>query len=115
MKSIRQSVFASVVIMLLMSFQILNTSLNITVLNELGNPEPGAKVQLFENEKDYKEEKNVALEGVTDKKGVLKFKEVKNISYYIIVRKDDKDNAGGAEQIGKLEAGRINKATVIIQ
>lgn len=115
MKSIVKIIFTAASLALLMSFQIINTSLNVTVLNGLGNPEPGAKVQLFENEKDYREEKNVALEGITDKKGVLKFKEIKAISYYVIVRKDDKDNSDGAEQIGKLESGRINKATIIIQ
>lgn len=102
-------------ILLLSSFQILKTSLNVTVLNELGNPVEGATVQLFVKEVDYKEEKNIALEGVTDKKGVIKFKEIKAMSYYVIVRKDDKDNSEGGEQTGKLESGRINKVNVIIQ
>lgn len=115
MKSTFKITLSLAAIVLLMSFQIIKTSLNVTVLNELGNPEEGAKVQLFETEKDYREEKNVALEGITDKKGILKFKEIKAMSYYVIVRKGDKDNSEGAEQIGKLESGRINKATVIIQ
>jgi hypothetical protein len=52
---------------------------------------------------------------VTDKKGVLKLKDLKAISYYILIKKDDKDNSGGGEQVGKLEAKKINKVTVIIQ
>lgn len=99
----------------MMSFQLIKTQLAVTVRNELGNLEEGATVQLFETEADYKAEKNIAAEGATDKKGVIKFKELKAISYYVIVRKDDKDNSDGGEQTGKLEANRINKVTIIIQ
>jgi alkylation response protein AidB-like acyl-CoA dehydrogenase len=86
-----------------------------SVQGSLGNPVEGATVQLFEKEADYKEEKNVSLEGVTDKKGIIKFKEIKAMSYYVIVRKDDKDNSEGGEQTGRLEPGRINKVNIIIQ
>jgi hypothetical protein len=106
---------AGAFILMLMSFQIIKTQLSVTIRNELGNTEEGVTVQLFETEEDYKTEKNAAAEGQTDKKGVVKFKELKAISYYVIARKDDKDNSGGGEQTGKLEANRINKVTVVIQ
>jgi uncharacterized protein YbbC (DUF1343 family) len=96
------------------AFQLIKTTLTLTVRDELGNTVEGAKVQLFENEADYNAEKNVAAEGLTDKKGVLKLKELKAIEYYLIVRKDDKDNSGGGEKT-KLEEKKINKVTVIIQ
>jgi len=96
-------------------FQIIKTQLSVTVRDELGNTVEGASVQLYENEDDYAAEKNVAAQGVTDAKGVLKMKELKAISYYVIVRKDDKDNVGGGEQTGKLDANRINKVTIVIQ
>jgi len=115
MKIVTRSIVASALVLLLLSFQIIKTQLTLTVRNELGNTEEGVKVQLFENEDDYKAEKNIAAEGVTDKKGVIRFKELKAIPYYVIARKDDKDNSGGGEMIGKLEENRINKATVIIQ
>lgn len=99
----------------LASFQLIKTSLNITVRDEVGNTVEGATVQLFEKEEDYTSEKNVAVEGVTDSKGYLKFKELKPISYFVIVRKDDKDNSGGGERTGKLEEKKINKVTVVIQ
>jgi hypothetical protein len=99
----------------LSAFQIIKTTLTVTVRDELGNTVEGAKVQLFENEADYTAEKNIAAEGVSDKKGILKLKELKAIPYYVIVRKDDKDNSGGGEQTGKLEAKKINKVTIIIQ
>jgi hypothetical protein len=115
MKSLLKLTSVIALFIFLSGFQVIKTSLTLTVRNDLGNTEEGVKVQLFENEADYKAEKNVALEGITDNKGVIKFKEIKAISYYVIARKDDKDNSGGGEQIGKLEANKINKVTVIIQ
>jgi hypothetical protein len=100
---------------LISSSQLIKTTLHVTVRDELGNTVEGATVQLFEKEDDYLKEENVAAEGQTDSKGILKLKDLKAISYYLIVRKDDKDNAGGGEQTGKLEEKRINKVTVIIQ
>lgn len=95
--------------------QILNTSLTLTVRDELGNTVPGAAIQLFETEEDYLKEKNAVFTATTDAKGIAKFKKMKAISYFVLVRKDDKDNTGGGERIGKLEDGKFNKATVVIQ
>jgi hypothetical protein len=95
--------------------QIIKTSLNVTVRDELGNTVEGATVMLFEKEEDYTKETNIAAQGVTDAKGVLKLKELKSIPYFAIVRKGDKDNAGGGEQTGKLEAKKVNKVTIVIQ
>jgi hypothetical protein len=97
------------------AFQIIKTSLGVTVRDEVGNIVVGATVQLFEKEEDYTAEKNVAAEGLTDDKGYIRFKELKNISYFVIVRKDDKDNSGGGERTGKLEEKKINKVTIVIQ
>jgi hypothetical protein len=102
-------------ILIVSAFQLIKTSLNVTVRDEVGNTVEGATVQLFEKEEDYTKEAHVVAEGVTDKKGYLKLKELKPMSYYIIVRKGDKDNSGGGEQTGKLESNRINKVTIIIQ
>ncbi len=97
------------------SAQLLNTSLTITVRDDLGNTVTGAEVRLFETEEDYLKEKNVAFSGVSDSKGLVKLKKLKTISYWVIVRKDDKDNTGGGERIGVLEEGKFNKATIIIE
>jgi hypothetical protein len=96
-------------------FQLINTSLTLTVRDDLGNTVSGVQVQLFETEDDYLKEQNAAFSGVSDDKGIVKFKKLKGISYYVIARKDDMDNSGGGEKIGKLEEGKFNKATVIIQ
>ena len=115
MKTFSRILYALSFMILASSFQIIKTSLNITVRDEVGNTVQGATVQLFEKEEDYTSEKNVAVEGVTDAKGYLKLKELKAISYFVIVRKDDKDNSGGGERTGKLEEKRMNKVTIVIQ
>jgi hypothetical protein len=95
--------------------QIIKTTLTLTVRDELGNTVEAASVKIFEKEADYTAEKGPAAEGVTDKKGVVKFKNLKGIAYYILARKGDKDNAGGGEKTGVLEEKKINKTTVVIQ
>lgn len=99
----------------LSAFQIIKTQIAITIRNEVGNTEEGVKVMLFETEGDYTKEVNVVAEGETDEKGVVKFKELKPTTYFVIARKGDKDNSGGGEQTGKLEEKRINKVTIVIQ
>ena len=112
----RSSAFSlAFLIILMVHAQIIKTSLTVTVRDELGNTVEGASVTLFENETDYKTEKNASASGVTDAKGAVKFKNQKAISYFIIARKGDKDNAGGGEQTGKLEEKKINKVTLVIQ
>jgi hypothetical protein len=91
------------------------TSLTLTVRDEVGNTVEGASVKLFEKREDYDKETNVTAEAVTNDKGVAKFKDIKPVAYYVLVKKGDKDNAGGGEQIGKLEEGKFNKSTVVIQ
>ena len=115
MKSCLRILFALSFLLLSQSFQIIKTTLSLTVRDEVGNTVEGATVQLFEKEEDYVAEKNVAVEGTTDAKGILKLKDLKAMSYFVIVRKDDKDNSGGGERTGKLEEKRINKVTIVIQ
>ena len=115
MKKFTLLFFIVVLVVLTSQAQIIKTSLTLTVRDELGNTVEGATVKIFEKEADYTAEKNASAEGVTDPKGIVKFKNLKAIAYYILARKDAKDNAGGGEQTGKLEAKRFNKATVVIQ
>ena len=95
--------------------QIFKTSLTVTVRDELGNTVEGASVRLFLKEEDFTKEVNPVMETTTDKKGIAKFNKLKPESYFILARKGDKDNTGGGEKIGKLEEGKFNKVTVIIQ
>lgn len=102
-------------IVLLSGFQIIKTTLNITVRDELGNIVEGASAQLFETEDDYLKEQNAVAADSTDKHGIVRFKDLKAMSYYVIIRKDDKDNSGGGERTAELEPKRINKVTIVIQ
>ena len=95
--------------------QLFKTNLTLTVRDELGNTVQGASVKLFEKKEDYLKEENVAAETTSNEKGLPKFKGIKPVSYFVLVRKGDKDNAGGGEEIGKLEEGKFNKSTVVIQ
>jgi Carboxypeptidase regulatory-like domain len=95
--------------------QFINTSLTITVRDEVGNTVAGASIQLFESEENYTQEKNAVAAGVTDAKGVFRFKKLKAAPYFVLVKKEDKDNAGGGEKVGKLEEGKFNKVTIVIQ
>ncbi len=95
--------------------QLFNTSLTITVRDELGNTVQGASIKLFETEDNYTKEKSEVASGSTDAKGVFRFKKLKPIPYFVLVKKGDKDNAGGGEEIGKLEEGKFNKVTIVIQ
>ena len=115
MKTLLTSVVAISFLMLTLQFQIIKTSMNVTVRNELGNTEEGATITLYETEEDYKAEKNSVAEMTTDAKGFARFKELKPISYYVLVKKGDKNNFGGGEQTGKLEEKRINKVTIVIE
>ncbi len=97
------------------SAQIFNTSLTITVRDEVGNLVPGAEVKLYKTEADYQKEENSVMEETSDAKGLVKLKKMEAISYYVIVRKGDKDNSGGGEIIAKLDEGKFNKVTIVIQ
>ncbi len=94
--------------------QLFNTSLTITVRNELGNTVEGVAVKLFEKVEDYNKEVNAIAEGITDAKGVVKFNKLKPEAVFILGRKGEIDNAGGGEKT-VLEKGRFNKVTIVIQ
>lgn len=115
MKRLLLSFVAIGFLMMTLQFQIIKTQLHVTIRNELGNTEEGVTVQLYENEEDYKTEKNVVQESVTDEKGVAKFKELKAIGYFVLAKKDDKNNFGAGEKTAPLEAKRINKVTIVIE
>ena len=115
MKNLLSSFLISTFVMLTAQAQIIKTSLTLTVRDELGNTVKDASVKLFENEADYTVEKNYSAEGTTDEKGVVKFKDLKAIPYFVLASKGDKDNVGAGEKTGKLSEKKFNKATIIIQ
>jgi hypothetical protein len=115
-----KKIFGMTIVLLLISVsvttsQIFKTSLTLTVRDELGNIVEGASVKLFEKQDDYNKETNQVAEATTDAKGIAKFKGIRPIAYFVLVNKGDKDNAGGGEKIDKLDEGKFNKSTIVIQ
>ncbi len=111
-------VFAS---MLAFSFkssenQLLKTSLRVTVLNELGNPEEGVVLKLYTTDKDYEEETNPVSDSVlTDKKGRATFKDLEPIVYFVSAEKGKMNNHGAGIQTNPLESGKVNKVNIVIE
>ena len=96
--------------------QILKTNLTITVLDDTGNLQEEASVTLYNTEDDYRASKNPAFPTqVTDKKGKIKFKNLEPVSYFIEVKKGEKNNDGLGTQTGKLVEGKTNKVNIIIE
>jgi len=96
--------------------QVLKTNLTITVLDDAGNIQEGATVILYKTEEDYRASKNPAVPSQkTDQKGRVKFKDLDAISYFVEVRKGEKNNDGLGAQTGDLVAGRTNKVNIIIE
>lgn len=96
--------------------QILKTSLEITVRDNLGNVVEGAEVQLFNTKEDYQKEENV-IEGVkvTDEKGRVKFTGLDAKEYYVNVEKGDMNNYGAGIKTDELVPKRGNRVTIIIE
>ena len=97
--------------------QIFKTALKVTILDDLGNIQQGAKVRLFESEADYKAETNAILpeEQGTDKKGVIWFRDIPAKAYWILAENGDLNNWSGGVKTGALEKKKINKINIIIE
>lgn len=95
--------------------QLLPTKLRITVIDGLGNQTEGAKVSIFENEKDYRAGENAVATALSDSKGRVTFKELKPIAYYIYATKDDMNNDGEGVVTAPLDEGKLNKVNTVIE
>ncbi len=93
-----------------------STSIKISVLDNLGNMVEGATVTLYTSKDDYRNETNPAQEpGITDAKGVVKFKKISAVKYFIYVTKGDMNNIGNGVETDPLEEGKLNKLTIVIE
>ncbi len=100
--------------MLLTSSQVLKTQLQVTVLDNVGNIQPNARVTLYESEADYNNSKPALPSQVTNKKGKTRFIGLKAIDYFVYCEKGKKNNLFHGEKTGELQKGRINKVNLII-
>jgi hypothetical protein len=108
------------IFMLLSAFpaesQRIQTSLRITVRNDLGNLVENAKVTLYASEDDYNNSENPVQEfAYTNQKGEVRFRDLQPKSYFVDVQKDDLNNEGGGVKIKRLDKGKSNRVTIIIQ
>lgn len=115
----KTSVTALILLVLIFSsFQtkFLPTSLKITVINSLGNVVHNAEVTIYKSEDNYRNNINpVAETQLTDEKGIVTFKKLDPVSYFIDARKGDQSNDGEGVQTAKLKEGRINKVNTVIE
>jgi hypothetical protein len=93
----------------------LPTSLKVTVLDELGNPIEGATVKLYLTKDDYFNSANEVATGTTNKKGIVSFKKLDPIAYYLDARIGEKSNDGMGAQTSVLQEGRINAVNMVIE
>ncbi len=96
--------------------QLLKTSLEITVRDNLGNIVEGAEVQIFNTKEEYQKEEN-SIQGLktTDNKGRVKFTDLDAKEYYVNVEKGDLNNYGAGIKTDELVPKRGNKVTIIIE
>lgn len=96
--------------------QLFNTTLQITVRDELGNVVEGAEVLLYKTEEDYEKNINPVMEAQhTNNKGIATFSKIEPIEYFVNVSKDDASNIGAGVKTGNIDAKRLNKVTIIIE
>lgn len=97
------------------SAQLLSTKLNITVVDELGNPVEDATVSIYKTKDDYMQSQDTLMSATTDKKGLVKFKDLEPVSYFVDARTAEKNNDGKGAKIAPLEEGRVNKVNIVIE
>ena len=97
-------------------WKFLPTTLKVTVLDELGNPVVGAKVTLFLNEEDYRKEINPVTESkVTDEEGVVRFKKLEPVAYFVHAEFEKKTNVGAGVKTEALQEGKTNRVNTVIR
>ncbi len=91
------------------------TSLELRIVDSMGAIQHGAEVSLFKTEKDLIEgTKSVAGPSYTNKKGVVKFKKLPGLKYWVKASKGDLTNLK-AQETSRLRDGKKNKIIIIIE
>lgn len=116
----KKIIFSTLIILLTMvafdaQSEVLPTNLKITILDNLGNPVADAKVSIYSSKDDYLNSKNAITQGVTNAKGIVKFKKLEPKAYYIEAVSGDKKNDGLGAATDQLQEGRTNLVNVVIE
>lgn len=97
------------------SSQLIKTQLFVTVVDEIGNVQPGAKVTLYKTQEDYENGANGIGPKKANHKGKVRFLGLKKTSYYILAKKGKKDNTLGGEKVKDLNEGKMNRVNIVIE
>ena len=95
--------------------QILNTKLQVFVVNDSGNAVDSAMVYLYKTEADYDVSENAIQSASTDAKGRVVFKKLAPTAYFMHVEKGDMTNVGRGVKTTKLVAKKKNRLNVVIE
>lgn len=95
--------------------QLLNTKLQVLVMNDLGNAVEGAKVSLYKTQADYDKSENAVQTGETNGKGKVSFKKLEPTAYFMHVEKGELTNIGRGVKTTKLVAKKKNRLNVVIE
>lgn len=101
-------------LLMLCSYQVIRTQLRVTILDDLGNVRPGAKVSLYKTTKDFNDNKRAYGPIEADEKGRAIFFSVENGPFYLEAVDGDYSNDFGGQLTDTLQEGKINKLNVII-
>jgi hypothetical protein len=83
----------SVLALVLTSFTVgSGAKMRITVVDENNSIIEGATVEVFTTHKNYEDEENAIATGVTNAKGFVQFKNLKEQKYYLLVSKGSLNN-----------------------
>lgn len=92
----------------------LPTKLHVTVIDQKEQPVESVNVRIYGSKADYLESRNVLFEGVTNTKGVVKFKGLEPKEYFVEARKEKMSNDAADVALPSLQEGRINKVSLTI-
>lgn len=88
--------------------------IKIFVVDETSNIIEGAKVTLYGTFENYKKEAKPLFSAVTNEKGFVAFKDLKEMNYYIHVTKGDLNNNGGNVETEELHVKGKNRFEIMI-
>ena len=88
--------------------------IKIFVVDEASEVIEGAKVTLYGTFENYKKEVKPLFSGVSNAKGFVEFKDLKEMNYYIHVVKGDLNNNGGNVETEELHAKGKNRFEIMI-